>query len=506
MAAWYAFKAQKRSRKWDADNLSRFLSCTMDEARSRAATDFATNTLSLQLLDETTVFRELVMRREVGGDTEFSGQRDHSAHTVNNWLLGWLIFETSDPFRKSFSRAVDARRLRTAKTPDESAALEHVFGDVWMFASLLHDIGYLFEGAIGPTSWQSHHEMARRAISVVRGHQQHQVWSAWGLSSLVDQNIAKLSVPSWFRSNPGNDTLVSILDELKTLGDLRLLFKDLSSTWSGIDRDFSEKAENAPTSFSSESRERLREQTDAFDLWKLHYSSFTSGTTQSAMLRHVENVRQATYALAVDGLPGLGLRLIDHGVAGGLILLQINTLFFAAHQALKEARPRDWDQSKQWLAFRGDALGATFKNEFWWAGIVWACFATAFHNVQQLLKSTKSKHSLPKTGRFCHVELSPLRLDDDPLAYLGVLVDIVQEWDRYAVVRAGHLFGKRSLQGSEVTVTYETDGRLRLNLGERATDAIEALDAALEDWQSLLVLEGGASKTSRGDGRGPANA
>jgi hypothetical protein len=35
------------------------------------------------------------------------------------------------------------------------------FGDVWNYASILHDIGYLFEGAMARLSWEAHHETAR---------------------------------------------------------------------------------------------------------------------------------------------------------------------------------------------------------------------------------------------------------------------------------------------------------------------------------------------------------
>jgi hypothetical protein len=55
---------------------------------------------------------------------------------------------------------------------------------------------------------------------------------------------------------------------------------------------------------------------------------------QKAMVHHVNNTCDAFYALAIDGLPKQGLSVIDHGVAGGLLLLQINTLFFVAFQAL----------------------------------------------------------------------------------------------------------------------------------------------------------------------------
>jgi len=355
--------------------------------------------------------------------------------------------------------------------------MDIAFGDVWIYASLLHDIGYLFEGAIEAMSWRSGHELARQGIAAVRDILENQIWSAWGLSSFHNQHIAKSAVSSWFdRTRPRGDTLVSIVEELKSLGDLRPLFAELEAS-----PQLRERRGSLGILAERHGQHIDPSKMDAFDLWRLHYSQFGS----ESMLHHIDNVCDSLYALAIDGLPNEGLRLIDHGVAGGLIILQINTLFFSTLRALKGMNLPGWETDVQWRTFRAEDQEPVLATEFWWCGIVWAAFSTAFHNVQQLRRSPDS--ALPETGRFSRVALRPLRLDEDPLSYLGILVDILQEWDRYYVVRKGHVAGKEPLQGVDVPAAV-TGGKLQLDLGSRNRTVENSLSAALEGWEALVSL------------------
>ena len=74
----------------ECDNglLNRFLSSTMDEARLRFADRYAAGVLERYDLEDWVHFRHGVHRREVTGEISFDSQRDHSAHTLNNYLLG----------------------------------------------------------------------------------------------------------------------------------------------------------------------------------------------------------------------------------------------------------------------------------------------------------------------------------------------------------------------------------------------------------------------------------
>jgi hypothetical protein len=80
-----------------------------------------------------------------------------------------------------------------------------------------------------------------------------------------------------------------------------------------------------------------------------------------------------------------------------------------------------------------------------------------------------------------------LKLTDDPLAYLGILVDTVEEWDRYSVFKS---LDQEPIQGTEVMLGV-LSGKVKLEfLGSekirRTKKLIGDLDGSLLDWQSVL--------------------
>src|SRR5262245_60562353 len=105
MKKWYDYHNERRPGLWRPELLEGFLCSTVDEVRSRRANELAQVTLKLHYFDEVMPLRESVLCREAGGDTANPNQRDHTAHTVNNWLLGWLIYENSKQFRTAFGKA-----------------------------------------------------------------------------------------------------------------------------------------------------------------------------------------------------------------------------------------------------------------------------------------------------------------------------------------------------------------------------------------------------------------
>ena len=119
-----------------------------------------------------------------------------------------------------------------------------------------------------------------------------------------------------------------------------------------------------------------------------------------------------------------------------------------------------------------------YTAHWWWTSAVWATAATALHNLQQELQ-------------WPGVETpnDPLALEEDPLAYLGILVDILEEWDRYTVSRASIFTGKLPLQAKDVMLDTEK-GRIRIKYDnlKRANKVREALDIALLDWDNIVLV------------------
>lgn len=121
----------------------RFLTSTMDSARVYYANRCSQALLKKEDVDDAVHFRDGVLRKEMHGRIAYAKQRDHTAHTLNNYLLGWWIFEESGLVRDAFSEAFQARSGRKIASPK---TMRSRFNAVWIWASLLHDVGYLLEG------------------------------------------------------------------------------------------------------------------------------------------------------------------------------------------------------------------------------------------------------------------------------------------------------------------------------------------------------------------------
>lgn len=198
-----------------------------------------------------------------------------------------------------------------------------------------------------------------------------------------------------------------------------------------------------------------------------------------------------------EGLKETGLRVVNHGVAGGLLLAQYGTTFYALTAHCQNAASPTEGQRR--LAEFARSKG--YKLDQWWRRLLWVTAATALHDVMQ--QHGAGSKGFPEHRRPDSPLLAPLTLEDDPLAFLGVLVDSVQCWDRYPVVR---LSGRQRAEGaarmpveSRDVRPFSTAGRgatsrPRLRLPREAGEkAKKELDAALSGWSDVLDLSVAAS-------------
>ena len=126
------------------------------------------------------------------------------------------------------------------------------------------------------------------------------------------------------------------------------------------------------------------------------------------------------------------------------------------------------------LTQREAGLDRPYNFEFWWSGIVWGTASAALHNMLQ-------------QERWCddHEHL-PLRLDDEPLSYLGVLVDCLQDWDRYFVFDSA---SRQPVQGQDVRLGVEA-GKVVVEFPGSVSKLRKDLDLALDGWADLVELRG----------------
>ena len=214
------------------DVLRKFLFATVDEARFFYAELYAEIVLqSLRVLGKG--FRQFVLRRELLDDVLYDKHRDHAAHTVYNYLLGWYIYSNSRHVQLAFRKNLESRvRLPRPKADKdlytrwsaEDIYCVQSFGYVWPYATLLHDIGYMFEGGIRSTATESDDEQIELAAKHVSNHFDHQFWRDNGLASADSRGRVRCMLGN---ADPQflfeNTTLDGIADSLRNLGVLDLI-------------------------------------------------------------------------------------------------------------------------------------------------------------------------------------------------------------------------------------------------------------------------------------------
>jgi hypothetical protein len=204
------------------------------------------------------------------------------------------------------------------------------------------------------------------------------------------------------------------------------------------------------------------------------------------MAQRVEGLEDALHALIDKGLPPpASVRVLDHGICGGLLLLKWSTLWHNFNFALRaatpaagseEARVKDETVAKmnQW---------PRFNASHWWKGVVWATASVALHNIQQ-------NDRIPGWKKKLH-------LAEDPLSYLGVLVDLLQEWDRHSARKLRGIEGTvRRINSGDVMIGKSPTGVIHLDFGcrddeyaKREAKMKKDLDVALADWDKLVSFK-----------------
>jgi len=154
------------------EQLGKFLGSTMDEVRLRRAQDLAKTSLRIHDIHDADHFREGVLRREASGDIAYERQRDHSAHTVYNWLIGWYFYQHVPAIRKALEQAGNVRAI--------SGWDVATFGGLWQICSVLHDVGYLFEGSLSALDPAPIAKQPQIGLGVLKDYFHHRLWLDFG--------------------------------------------------------------------------------------------------------------------------------------------------------------------------------------------------------------------------------------------------------------------------------------------------------------------------------------
>lgn len=532
------------------ENLADFFDAVLDEVRIKKANAFAEYALYISDNDDLAYFRDRAAKREITADIDYDQQRDHAVHTLYNYLLGWYIFEHSEKlqgaFRSHFKDRLKidpdkqnknlltfynesekfAKRLEIKISelndlipkPNNLIGLVHEFADVWPIASLLHDIGYILEGILSSASPDVEHVRVINGSKIIHDYFNHWFWKDYGVDFRAAKSIATtlgVMVPDFKRSQ----SLASLGDHLCDIGSCENIRNDLFREHEDDLYDQNDKSKTYKSIPSISENYGLNR--EAFSIWKEHYQ-YHGNKKMEDILYIVEKTYKHNMWIGA----GHGKRNLDHGVCSGLITLQALTffheLFWGFRQAKWSPEPTavktaddSFNQKQEkplentynrvskelFTRIRGEInrvpkrikVKGGVHSDFWFKKVLWATASAAIHSVIQAKDYEKNcKKHLD--------EEKPLKigLDDDPLAFLGVLVDGLQEWDRYKVSLRGEaaFSGIEPLQNTDVKVGCIHSDIIRLKYpkkdGKDWAKELKAnnLDKCLENWTDIVEIEG----------------
>lgn len=328
--------------------LKLFFASRSDIERLQRAEFLSERILSLTDFTDMIPLRSAVATLEIKRLIGYKKQTDHTAHTVYLFLLGIWVYDNISEIRKAIDNSIES----------------HIpfFIFQWTFASLLHDVGYLYYDFDNKENIPS--------------------------CLIFDQ---MLSLEYFQRSSEelSEDALI----------EMEQLWKEFTKLY------------NLPTHAEQTSSKQLIESLDSIPWLTELLSSYQSGLeTMNASHSIGPGLSSFAYQMSSTGYDGHPV--VDHGIAGSLILLKYTSIWYWLSKHAAEKYP---------LLHKELNSRFHYHQRIFEKYVIPACNAVAYHNMPGI----------------------SLDLKRAPLLYLAVLCDELQIWDRF-------------LSGSELIDNWKT--------------------------------------------------
>jgi hypothetical protein len=390
-----AYKLRQDTNNLLPDLVGQFLGARSDITRLVRADEVAKAILSVHDFRDIMVVRNIVAQQELRRLIQYGKQQDHTAHTVYLYLLGvWFFDHVSDVRDAIFNKCQAGSTEETCRW----------FLNQWMYASLLHDIGYAFFDLSSQTS------VDRREIDNVY---------SW-------VTIEKLFGP---QPASGRELTVAEMANLRSVHDSWMEEYPLQGL-----------ALEASTS-PMQVLDRLAQ---APWLKDLEFKGVGSDLFDVLSMQNGE-LRKYAGDVARNGYQTGQTGYVDHAVASGLLLFQYVSYWYWLLKRLRR------DDEETFAKVSGGHDYALSKIQ----SLADACIAVAYHNVVP---------SVAGAG----VILNRITLKQHPILYLAIVCDELQVWDRYpAGHEALQQFtetAKGGIEGSDLELMCEGTGPMKASI------------------------------------------
>lgn len=294
--------------------LKAFFASRSDIERLQRAEFLSERILSLTDFADMIPLRSTVATLEIKRLIGYNKQTDHTAHTLYLFLLGIWVYDHISEIRQAVDVSIDS-----------SKPLQ-LFIFQWTFASLLHDVGYLyydFEKGDNSLSWHLYDEMLSLEY-FQRFSEELSEKAIIGLKQLWQEFSQRYKLPS-HAEQTSSKQLIESLDHIPWLAEL------LQSYQSGLE------TMNSTHSIGS----------------GLHSFAYQMSST------------------GYDGHP-----VVDHGIASSLILLKYTSIWYWLSKHAAERYPLLHEE----LNARFHYYPHTLEKH-----VISACKAVAYHNMPGIM-------------------------------------------------------------------------------------------------------------------------
>jgi hypothetical protein len=417
------------------NNIIEFFRTRLDEKRAVIALDLLYYILrENDMVGMSQIFRFLT-RKELAGDF-YRKYRDHTCHALMLFFLGCYLYETIAAFKDLYASQ------HAAESGVDDDMLKTGFLYQWSCIALFHDFGYFFDvdepllnahdvSAADIETSQTKREKIRAFFAFLEDYfnkylsRQYVEWCGEP-DAATEQAIGRYQN---FAFPQVSLPYTSHLD-VRLISDLRVAGSYLGDA-----------------------------AIDGFDLLEefcaAHHPRYT-GVLHDYF--KALNERGAPYSEPY-------VRVWDHGIASALLFLKLSAFGFRVTDLLKTLNPgvkKMNDQGVRAVAavFHTQLALWDYREVVFRKSLAASALAMALHNLRIVTDSPafREERYEPSDLRAfdaVRTRIFPVSAEENFLGFLVLLVDQLQDWDRYRIVRTGDAAASRILENQHINIGSE---------------------------------------------------
>lgn len=416
--------------------IQRFLSSTMTEVRSIHAKSLIKQLWTIEgLLNFLPLIDHL---SDLESERAFYAfYRDHLNHEVLLFLLGAYIYYEHKTLRQNINDEIESTYKHFSASPPKNLEKEFLFR--WKLIATFHDVGYLFEIDPDPGRYRTKKDWRNEKTRLLK--------ESFGMIETVRREF----LPEYFRQFN------------RTSGKTNLE-SDVAAIEKGLEK-YLPQIRNAEDLFTLKT---AGEQSDAFSIIDEMLNTRGGERIKPGLIKNYFNLCRSTASLHRG-------KFYDHGIMSALILLKVADIhnFYLRRLSVEKFSKKLGRYPTFRKLLMQESKTDTEALERFHIRFSHVAGAIALHNIYPGLYTQKQCSDFDRKGKRKEDKLlgrafypkNPrakdryaISPDENPMAYLTAMADVLQDWDRHSFRRVPYeQDDKTPISSSEVMINCEPD-------------------------------------------------